>query len=165
MTAVSHAPSRLSRFGSVGAALVALVASGFYSWEALAAGAGGLLLLAVGLVRGSNWAVTAGAGTLLTGGVVAGIQGAPVLPVLTSVTCSVLAWDSGGYAVSVGTQLGRDADTRRIEVVHLTASAAVGVVTAGIGYGLYRAGTGGQPVLALVCLLSAAVLLVVALEE
>ena len=107
--------------------------------------------------------VTIGAFGLFVGGIIAGIQSAPVVPVLISVTFSVLAWDVGGSAISIGKQLGRDADTRRIEAVHMTASGAVGMVTAGVGYGLYQTGAGEQSVAALVFLLIAAVLLVEAL--
>jgi hypothetical protein len=164
MTAVRRGPARLSRWGSAGAAVLALGTSGFYSWPALTAGVVGLTLLVVGLRRGANTAVTAGAFGLFLAGIVAGSQGAPVLPVLISVTCSVLAWDSGRNAVSIGTQLGREADTRRIEAVHMAASTAVGLMTVGLGYGLYRAGTGNQPVTALFFLLVAAVLLVEALD-
>lgn len=163
MTEVRRAPARLSRWGSVSVALLALAASGFYSWLGLVAGTAGLAVLVVGLVRGEHGAVTGGAFGLFLGAITAGVQGAPVLAVLLSVTCSVVAWDSGGNAISIGEQLGRDADTRRIEAVHMTASGGVGVVTAGTGYGLYLAGTGGHPVAALVFLLVAAVLLVEAL--
>lgn len=148
---------------SVTAAFLALGVSGFYSWPALAIGTVGLVLFAVGLVRGVNAAVTIGAFGLFAGGIVAGARDVPAVPVLVSVTCSVLAWDVGGSAISIGKQLGREADTRRIEVVHMTASGVVGVVTAGVGYGLFRTGTGEQPVAALVFLLIAAVLLVEAL--
>lgn len=164
MRAVDRSPARLGRGVSIGAALVALLASGLHSWPALAAGTLGLLLLVAGLVRGSDAAVTVGAFGLFAGAIVAGARGAPALPVLVSVTSAVLAWDAGGSAISVGDQLGRDADTRRLEAVHLTASALVGAMTAGVGYGLYRAGAGGRPVAALVLLVVAAVLLVAALD-
>jgi hypothetical protein len=163
MKPIDRAPTRLSRWVSVSAAFVALGASGFYSWPALAVGTLGLLLLVVGLVRGANAAVTTGAFGLFVGGIVAGVGSAPVVPVLVSVTFAVLAWDVGGSAISIGKQLGREADTIRIEAVHMTASGVVGVVTAGVGYGLYHTGTGEEPVVTLVFLLIAAVLLVEAL--
>ncbi|MFB6140628.1 MAG: hypothetical protein ABEJ26_09370 [Halosimplex sp.] len=146
------------------AALVALGASGFYSWPALAVGTLGAILLAVGLVRGADAAVSLGAFGLFGAGLVAGVRGAPVVPVLVSVAFAVLAWDTGGNAISIGKQLGREADTTRVEAVHVAASGVVGAVTAGLGYGIYRAGTGEQPVAALVFSLVAAVLLVEALD-
>lgn len=164
MSAVDRSPARLGRGVSVGAGLLALLSVGLYSRPALAVGAPGLVLLVVGLIRGSDAAVTVGAFGLFAGAILAGARGAPVAPVLVSVTSAVLAWDAGGSAIGVGNQLGRDADTRRLEAVHLTASALVGAVTAGAGFGLYRAGTGGRPAAALVLLLVAAVLLVAALD-
>lgn len=166
MSAVDRSPARLGRGVSVGAGLLALLSAGLYSWAALAIGAPGLVLLVGGLFRerGSDAAVTVGAFGLFAGAILAGTRGAPVAPVLVSVTAAVLAWDAGGSAIGVGNQLGRDADTRRLEAAHLTASALVGAVTAGAGYGLYRAGTGGRPAAALVLLLVAAVLLVAALD-
>lgn len=163
MRAIDRSPARLSRWASLSAAFVALVSSGFYSWPALAAGTIGLLLLAVGLARGTNAPVTIGASGLFVGAIVAGAQRAPVIPVLVSVTFTVLAWDVGGSAISIGRQLGRDANTMRLEAVHMAASAVVGAIVAGIGYGVYRAGTSEQPVAALVFLVIAAILLVEAL--
>jgi hypothetical protein len=160
---VDRSPTRLGRWASVIAGLLALVSSGFYSWPALVAGALGLVLLVVGVVRGTNRTVSVGAFGLFAGAVLAGAQGAPVIPVLASVTASVLAWDFGNHAIGLGAQLGPEADTLRLEAVHLTASTAVGAVVAAVGFGLYRTGTGEQPVAALVLLVVAAVLLVEAL--
>ena len=164
MKGIDRSPARLSRSASIVTGLLALVASGLYSWAALAVGAFGLLLLVIGLVRESTASVTGGAFCLFVGSVVAGAQGAPVGPVLVGVTAAVLAWDVGGSAISVGAQLGRDADTVRLEAVHIAASTVVGAVVAGTGFWLYRAGAGGKPVLALVLLVVAAVLLVEALS-
>jgi hypothetical protein len=118
----------------------------------------------MGLVRGMTAGVTVGAFGLFAGAILAGAQSAPVVPVLIGVTFAVLAWDVGGTAISLGQQLGRDADTVRPEAVHMTGSIAVGVVTAGVGFGLYQTGTSEQPVAALVFLVIAAVLLVAALD-
>lgn len=164
MRPVDRSPARLGRWASVGAGLLALVSGGFYSWPALATGSFGLLLLAGGLVRGANRPVSVGAFCLFGGAILAGAQGAPVLPVLVGVTFTVLAWDIGGNAIGVGAQLGREADTVRLEVVHAAASLLVGAVVAGVGFGLYRTATGGQPIAALVFLVLAAVLLVEALS-
>lgn len=164
MRPIERSPTRLARWASAAAGLLALVSSGFYSWPALVAGTLGLVFLLAGVVRGTNRSVSVGAFGLFAGAVLAGAQGAPVLPVLASVTASVLAWDFGGYAIGLGRQLGPAADTRRLETVHLAASTAVGAVVAAVGFGLYRVGTGDQPVAALVLLVVAAVLLVAALE-
>jgi hypothetical protein len=145
-------------------AAIALAASGFYSWLGLAVGTGGLVVLGVGVARGSTGGVTLGAFAVFVGTIFAGIRGAPVLPILVSAATVVLAWDVGRNAISIGTQLGRSAETTRLEVVHVAASSGVAVITVGVGYGLYTVGTGDQPVAAVVFLLLAAVLLVAALE-
>lgn len=164
MNKINRSPTRLSSWVAVSAAFVALGSSGFYSWPALGIGTAGFVLLVVGVVRGMPGGVTIGAFGLFMGAIIAGVRGVPVIPVLISVTTAVLAWDIGGSAISIGNQLGRDADTTRIETVHITASMSVGVVTTGVGYGLYQTGTGGQPVAAVIFLLIAAVLLVEALD-
>jgi hypothetical protein len=164
MRAVDRSPARFSRWASIVAGVVALVSTGLYSWPALAAGALGLSLLVGGLTRGARRAVTLGSFCLFVGGILAGSGGAPVPPVLVGVTAAVLAWDVGGNAIGIGAQLGRDAETLRLEAVHLAASAVVGIVVAGAGFGIYRVGVGGRPLLALLLLVVAAVLLVKALD-
>lgn len=164
MSDIVRAPAVLSSGVAAAVAAGSVVAAGAFSWSALGVGTAGLLVLAVGLQRGSNGAVTLGAATLAVGSFLAGIDGAPALPVLLGVTGAVLAWDVGTGAITLGNQLGRAAETRRLEAVHVTASAAVGTTTVGLGYGLFLAGSGGQPIAAVVFLLVAAVLLVVALR-
>ncbi|MFC7029042.1 hypothetical protein ACFQJ5_17670 [Halomicroarcula sp. GCM10025324] len=160
MTRVDRGPAPLSRSVSLGVAVVAWATSGLYSWAALAVGTAGLLLLVIALLRGLRAAVPLGTFGLFIGAIAAGIQGAPVLPVLLGVTCAVLAGDIGNSSISIGNQLGRAADTTRLETVRVATSITVGVLTAGVGYGLYRSGTSGQPVVALGFLLVAAFLLV-----
>lgn len=164
MTAVDRRPAAFSRSLSAFAGVLALVTSGFYSWIALAVGVIGLAVHAVGLVRGETPAVTAGTFGLFLGAIVAGAQGAPIPSVLAAVVLAVVAWDVGGNAVSIGRQLGRSADTVRIELVHAVASLAVGTLTAGVGYGVYWFGAAGQPVPAVVFLLLGAVLLIATLD-
>jgi len=162
--AVDHGPAQ---FGSWVAALaggLAFVMSGFYSWPALIVGAIGLVLLWAGLVRGSTATVTTGAFGVFLAAIIAGSQSAPIIPVLASIVFAVVAWDTGGNAISIGKQLGRSANTMRVEVVHIGASFAVGLLTAGIGYAIYVFGTGGQPVAAVVFLLLGAVLLIATLD-
>ena len=160
---IDRSPTRLGRWASTGAGVLALVSVGLYSWPALVAGVLGLSLLLAGLGRGSGGFVDGGASALVVGGVIAGAGGAPVLAVLIGVAFAVLAWDTGWNAVGVGAHLGREADTVRLEAVHLAASAAVAALVVATGFGLYRLGTGDQPVVALVLLVVAAVLLVEAL--
>lgn len=160
----TRSPTRLSRLVSLGAGAVALVTSGFYAWPALTVGTAGLALLGAGLAVGAAARVTLGAVGLLVAGVVAGVAGAPVLPVLVAVAAAAVAWDVGQTAVDLGEQLGREADTRRLEATTAAVSVGVGAVTVAAGYGLYRIGGGGLPIEALAFLAVAAVLLATALE-
>ena len=158
---------RPSRFGSalaLVAALAAVLAGGLYSVTGLGVGAVGFLALAAGLAYGRRGAVTLGAVGLFVGALLAGVRGAPVGPVLVGATAAAVAWDVATTAVSVGEQLGSDADTRRLETTGALGSTVVGVVTVGLAYGVYQAGTGGRPVAALAFLLAAAALLSVALD-
>ena len=164
MTAVDRRPAGFSRSVSGFFGCLAFVASGFYSWPALLVGGVGLLILASGLVRAMRPAVTTGSFGLFFASVVAGTQGAPVGSVLASVVFVVVAWDVGANAISIGAQLGRSAETIRIEAVHATATLVVGVGTAGIGYGIYQLGTGGHPLAAITFLLLGAILLIGTLD-
>ena len=127
--------------------------------------AGGLLVLAVGLVMGTRRLLTLGGAGLLVGVLVAGLGAASAATLLLGVAATVLAWDVGGFAVDLGAELGREADTHRVEVVHATGSAAVALATAGLGYGVYLTAGGSQPVAALLLLLLAGVVLLATLDR
>ncbi|SFK62962.1 hypothetical protein SAMN04487950_0262 [Halogranum rubrum] len=93
---------------------------------------GGLLLGAwLGLLSGR----AAGASTASSGLLVAvalsktvGV-GAPV--VLAGLVVSLLVWDAGDYAVTMGREVGRRGSTSQTELVHFGGSLLVGVVAAG----------------------------------
>lgn len=97
----------------------------------------GLAVLFAGLVPlRSGWErrlVTAGAALLFLGVVTSGVvRGASDSRLLLAGVATVLAWDLGGNAVSLGNQVGRAAETHRTELLHagatLVAGAAVFVV-------------------------------------
>lgn len=164
---VDRSPARLSSALAAAAAAIAVATLAPLATLALLLGSGGFVVFVIGLFasgsRGVLWLGTAGivAGAL-TAGAVAGV---PPALLLTSVVAAVLAWDIGQNAISVGRQLGRDAPTWRAELVHAAASTVVAVLLAGTAYAVFRAGTGGQPVLALLLLLAAGVLLTWALRS
>ncbi|MFB6141867.1 MAG: hypothetical protein ABEJ30_00830 [Halorientalis sp.] len=162
-TPVDRSPVRFASGVAVAAALVAALASGLYSLPAFAAGLPGVALVGagvgVGRRRGTRWVVTVGAAVLLAGVVVAGVFGAPEMVLLLATVATVLAWDAGGTAIDIGRQLGREAESIRVQLVHLGSTAIVGGLTAAIGFGIYRTVTAGQPLTALVLLLVAALLL------
>lgn len=162
---VDRSPARFSATLALFAAAVAVVATALASVPATALGGLGTLAVAFGVVAGHRRAVTLGAVGLFSGAAMAGVFGAPPGPAIVAAAAAVVAWDVGGNAISVGEHLGREAPTRRGEVAHAAASAAVAATTAGFGYVLYRLSTGGQPVGALVFLLVGAVVISWALKE
>lgn len=164
MNRIDRGPAQLSSVVAGCIGIISFGVSAFYSWPALGIGAVGLVLVFVGLVRGLYSTVTIGAFGLFVAAILAGIQSTAAGPVLVSVTAAVLAWDIGSNAISIGAQLGREADTRRLETVHVLASTGVGVITSSIGYGLYLTGTSDQPITALFFLLIAAFLLLESLR-
>jgi len=140
---------------------MAMLASGSFLAFVPAGLAVGLLLL--GVSSGRRRVVTLGVVVLFGALILAGIDRVQPPVLLLAGVGLVLAHDGGQYAVTLGHQLGGDADTARAEVVHVGATATVASATAGLGALTFRVGTDGQPSTALVTLLFATVLLVWAL--
>ena len=162
---IDRSPARLSSALAVSAAALAAGTSALTTSTAIAVGVAGLVVVALGVVRGSRRAVTLGATALLVAALVGGLfSGTPYL-LVPGVIATVLAWDFGEQAISVGEQLGREADTTQLEITHAAASTVVGVGAGALGYGIYLVSSGGQPVPALVFLLLAAVVLTSALRN
>ncbi|MEF8843022.1 MAG: hypothetical protein V5A62_15590 [Haloarculaceae archaeon] len=141
--------------GLVGAVAVAAQAAG---GPAVAVGGVGLAALVAGLRRGIRRLVSLGVLGLILGVLVAGAVGVPAELLLVSAAASAVAWDVATQAVSLGEQVGRDADTARAELVHAAGSALVATVAVAAAYLVFATVTGG-PVLALVLLLLGAILL------
>ncbi|WP_455583668.1 DUF7519 family protein [Halogeometricum borinquense] len=146
---------------SAGASAVFVTAVSPY---VLALGILGLVLLAVGLFRASPKTFAVGTGLLFVGVVVAGILGMASVYLLLAAFLVVIAWTVGQNGFSIGAEVGTDAPTLRIELVHLVSSMAILVVGASVGFGVFLTATGGQPVLALVALLVGVVALLVGLR-
>jgi hypothetical protein len=164
MGEVTRSPSLLSVTLSLVAAAASLVAGVVVGSVGLPASALGVVLVGAGVFLGSRPLLTAGTAGLLLGLVIAGSAGAPPETLVTGVLFAVVSWDVGEHGIGVGEQLGRETDTTRVELVHAAASLVVGLLATVVGYGAYRAATGGQPVAALVFLLVGAVVLVAALR-
>lgn len=158
---VEHEPARLSAHVAMGAGVVAALTSAPFALLALPFGVGGLAMLAAGLyVAESRTWVSVGAGGIFSGGLLAGAFGGVTAELLLiSVIGVMVAWDVGQNAISIGEQLTAATHTRRLELVHAGATAVVATLAAGLAYGVYVAGTGGQPAPALALLLIGAVVL------
>lgn len=164
MKGIDRSPTPVAGWIAIAAGLVAAASVGVYTWSGLVAGAIGVLGLVAGVALGRESTVSVAASVLLAAVILAAAEGTPPVIVLVAAVATVLAWDVGRYAIGLGAQLGRDAPTTRIELVHAAASGVVGVVTAGIGFGIFRSTATGQPMIALVYLLLAALIVVFALR-
>ncbi|WP_415380600.1 hypothetical protein [Halosimplex sp. TS25] len=125
----------------------------------------GTLVLLAGVRTANHRVVDVGGLLAFVGVVFAALGNAAEPAVLVGTAASVVAWDAGGNAVSLGEQLGAQADTARAETLHAATGALVGLVSAGIGLTLFEVGPTRQPVTTLFVLLVAAALLVVALNR
>lgn len=164
VTEIDRSPTRTSQLLAVIAASVALATAALASSTGGLVSVLGVLLLAVGVLRGSRGLVTGGSFVLFLGVLYGGLLAAPAELLIPGTMAAILAWDFGEQAINVGEQLGREADTQRLETMHAAASTAVAVAAGGLGYGIYMLGSGGQPVTALVFLLIAALALTSALR-
>jgi len=155
----------LPRSGVVLALVAALVAggAGLYSWVALGLGALGFICFAAGALTDGPALVTAGAAGLFGCVVVGGVQDAPTLLVLVGTAATILAWDSARTALTLDEQLGRTTSAGTVTLVHAGATALVGALAVGTGYGIFRVARGGEAAGAFLFLLVAAVVLASAL--
>ncbi len=161
---IDRSPARVSQLLSVIAASAALGASALFGGVGALFGLLGLLLVAVGVVRGSRRLVTIGGFVLLAGILAGSLASAPPELLLPGAIATVLAWDFGEQAINVGEQLGREANTQTLEIMHAASSTIVGIAAGALGYSVYLAGGGGKPVTALVFLLIAMLALTSALR-
>ena len=160
---VTQRPTVVSGGVATAAAVVALVVGASGSGDGLAIGLLGTALVAVGIGLASRTAVDLGCLVLFFGVVAAGIQGAPVERTLIGTVATVFAWDLAQGSIELGDQLGREADTRRLEVVHAGSSLLVGLSSVLLGYGVYVFAADGQPASAVALSLVAALLVTIGL--
>lgn len=157
-------PTRLSAGLALALAAVATLALLTASPSGLIAGVVAVALLAPGVTRGERRLVD-GAGAALLGGIaVAGIEGAPPVALVLAAAATVVAWDVGENAISVGEQLGRDAETYRAELVHAGASVGLAAGTAVVGVVGFGLTTSSQPVTTVAVLVVAVLALTAALR-
>ena len=159
---IDDSPARVSTGFALAASLTGTLGLAA-STASLALGLVGVVLVALGLARGWRAAVTLGGAGLFCGVVLAGLVGAPAGVVVFATAATVVAWDVATFGIEVGAELGREADTRRLELVHAGVSVVVAAIPAGLGVALFRI-AGGGPSFVPVALLCGAVILVVVLR-
>jgi hypothetical protein len=128
----------------------------------------GLLGAGVAPVRSSRSRgfVTAGAAAVTVAVVLSGLLTDASVPVLLgAMVATVVAWDVGEGAVSLGEQVGVRARTWSVELVHGAATAAVGAAVVAATLAVREADVTGLPLAGLLLLLCAAVALLVALSN
>lgn len=160
---ITREPAVASSVVAVVLSIVAAALAGTGSPIGLLGGLAGVALFGVALRRNSRRLVDV-AGLVCVGGVVAGgLEATAVEPTLAATLAIVLAWDRAHGAIDVGTQLGREAPTLRLEAVSFASSLLVGVLAGTFGYAVYVVGGTGQPVAAVVLFVIAAALVTLGL--
>lgn len=144
---IDHAPPRLSQIVASGAGLVGAGLTAPFALLALPFGLAGVVMVATSLfVAESRRWLSVGVALIFAGTLISGAFGAvqPEL-MLLSVTSTILAWDIGHQAFSLGDQLGRNTPTRRLEITHMATSAvALGVVSF-VAYFVFLFSGDGRP--------------------
>lgn len=98
------------------------------------------LAVSIGITGGVRALGTAAGTQLAAAGVfvaalAAGIAGSPVLVVFGGVAASLLVWDLGEFAVTLGGEIGHLGSTRRGEIVHTVGATVIAVLAVAIGTG------------------------------
>jgi hypothetical protein len=159
---IDRSPTQVSTALALGVAVfgtLVLAVSG----PALIVGALGVVLVGIGLFRGSRATITLGAAGLFCGVLLAGLVGTTPEHLLVATAATVVSWDIAGFAIDLGEEVGRAAETTRIELVHAGVSALVAGIAAAGAVLVYRL-AGGGPALAPIALLCGAVVLVIVLR-
>lgn len=130
----------------------------------------GVLVLALALVpvrgAGSRSLVKIGTALVFVAVLASGIFNAVSLgALLLAGAATVVAWDAGEHAINVGEHLGRSADTREVEVVHVAGTGLVAFVAVEVAKFSGGVGPDSLSLGSLVLLLVAVVLLAVALHD
>jgi hypothetical protein len=131
---------------------------------AVGIGVSGVVTVTVGLVLASRPLLEVSGAMLGLAVVAGGALGATPASVSVAALAAVVAFDVADHAQGLGQEIGRDARTRRNELVHAGGSLLVGGVAGAIAYGVFLGIAGGQPTTALAFLLCGAIALVAALR-
>lgn len=129
---IDRSPARASTWIALTASSVCVLSIALWHWLGLLLTLFGFGCVVFGLVRRSRTLLGAGVGWFTIAAVFGVVIGVPTELVLVAMVCAVLAWDAGQRALTLGEQLGQEATTTRLEVLHTAASGFVGVVTLGL---------------------------------
>lgn len=99
----------------------------------------------------------------------AAVIGAPTWLVFVGIVASLFVWDAGHFSTTLGREIGRQASTRRTELVHVVATTLVGTLAALVAFGAASLLDGGittvaDPAESLLALVSLAVGLLALVE-
>lgn len=145
--AVDNGPLRPLQAVSILSAVVAAATTTPFTTLSLPFGVAGVFVLVGSItVRASVGWLTAGVGLIGTGAIVAGGFGVvPPAVFVLAVGAVAVAWDAGQYGIVLGEQLGRQAPSRRLQLVHVASTVLVVTVAGGVAYFGYLFGSGGRP--------------------
>lgn len=162
---VDNSPVTITSVAAIGAAVVAALTSAPFGIMSIPLGFAGIALVGYGLyVKEERKWVSFGAASLVLAIIISGTLGAPLEFLLVSMIGTILAWDFGQNAIGLGQQIGRESETRRNELIHMSASLIVAGAAAALGYGVYALSAGGQPVSGLSMLVLALLLMLWAIR-
>lgn len=99
--------------------------------------------LFVGYLSRESGGYSLASGGLFTATVFAGTLDAPLWLVFGGVLGSLLVWDTGRFATTLGREIGRTADTRSTELTHAAGTVAVGLLGAVVAVGVANVVGGG----------------------
>lgn len=153
----------LSRAVTATAALVAAVALSSVP-VAAAVGFIGAFVVVAALGRASRRLLDVGVGALVVGCLAAGALGVGPEPLLVAVAATLVAYDAGETGISIGTQLGRRARSRRLVAARAATSIGFTAVPTAVAYGAFRLSTGAPSTAAVTLLVVGALLVAVALR-
>lgn len=161
-TDLDRSPATLSAWIAVWCGVFAWSVTVPYTIQGGVIGVLGVIFVAISLWQGERLLLSTGSSGLLLAILLAAGDGAPPLLVLAGTAATILAWDIGQHAISLGNQLGSEAETTRAEVAHIASSALVGSGIVVVAYVASTLPTRTQPLISIVFLLLAAGLLAIA---
>lgn len=159
-----HQPGTVLTVAALAFATATVGIAGPSSTPALAAGAVGVLGMAIGLTKRERRVAALSAVVLLASVLAAGAFSAPPERVLPATATALLSWQFGVGAFAMADEL-RGGTAEHAEALHVATATGVGILATGVAYELYRVLEFGISPLGVMLLLVAVVALGVALRE